>query len=151
MIKYTFTKNNFKKYLKKKRRITNLVFLIIGSLLYFYITYYLLFTNPFETFIYYLLYLVILLVVIVFFNELYCIIYIRKNKNILGNYEVDIKTDKIIVKIDDSNYEYLNKNIKKVKNNKNYILIKFNNHISLLFLKDIIDDNNFRTIKKYFN
>lgn len=151
MIKYTFTKNDFKKYLKKKRRITNLVFLIIGSLLYFYITYYLLFTNPFETFIYYLLYLVILLVVIVFFNELYCIIYIRKNKNILGNYEVDIKTDKIIVKIDDSNYEYLNKNIKKVKNNKNYILIKFNNHISLLFLKDIIDDNNFRTIKKYFN
>ena len=55
MIKYTFTKNDYKKYLKKKRRITNIFFLIIGSLLYFYITYYLLFTNLFETFIYYLL------------------------------------------------------------------------------------------------
>ncbi len=148
MIKYDFTKKDFKKYLKYRRSMTNIIFMIFGSLLYFYITYYLLFTNPFETFIYYLLYLFILIILILFFNELYCLINIKKNRNIMGKYQVNLEKDKIIITIDDKNYVYLNKEIKKIKKNKRYILIKYNNHYSLLFIKDIMDFQDFDRINQ---
>ena len=145
MIEYEFTKNDFKKYLKHKRFITNLIFLIFGSLLYFYYIFYIILTNPFESFIYYFLYLFIMLVLIILFNEIYCIINIRKN-NIFGKYKVDIKKDKIIVNIDNNTHEYLKKDIKKIIIKNKYIQIKYNNHLSLLFIKEIINNNDYNKI-----
>ena len=113
MIEYEFTQKDFKKYLVHKRFITNLIFLILGSLLYFYYIFYLIFINPFDAFIYYFIYLIIMLILVVVFNKIYCSINIKKN-NIFGKYKVDIKKDKIIVNIDNNNHEYLNKDIKKI-------------------------------------
>ena len=145
-MRYEFSKKDYKKYLKYRRSTTNIIILIIGTLIYFYITYYLLFNNPFLAFIYYILYLFILIIIILLFNELYCKINIEKNKNIFGNYIVTIKEDKIIVNINNKTYEYLNSNIKYIKNNKRYILIKYNNKLSLLFIKELIDSNDYRKL-----
>ena len=135
MIKYEFTKKDLKKYLKIKRRKTNITFLIMGTFIYFYITYYLIFFRPIEAFLFYGIYLIILIAVIILFDELNYLINVKKNK-IFGNYEINIENDKIIVKIDDNKYEYLNKNIKKIKKKKHYIIIKYKNHLSLLFMKN---------------
>jgi hypothetical protein len=86
-----------------------------------------------------------MLVLIILFNEIYCIINIRKN-NIFGKYKVDIKKDKIIVNIDNNTHEYLNKDIKKIIVKKRYIQIKYNNHLSLLFIKEIINNNDYNKI-----
>lgn len=148
MIEFELTKKDFKEYLKNKRSVTNIIFLIIGTIIYFYITFYLLFTNPFETFIFYLIYIVGLIIIILLFNELYCIINIKKNKNILGNYQVNIIKDKIIAKINNNTYEYLNSNIKQIKNNKKYIIIKFNNHTTLLFIKSLLHEKDYDILNK---
>ena len=146
-MKYELNKKDFKKYLKYRRSSTNIIFLIIGSLLYFYITFYLLFDNPFMVFIYYLLYLFALLVFILLFNELYSLLLIKKNHNIFCNYEFNINKDKIIVKINNNYYEYLNSNISKIRKNKRYILIKYNNYLVLLFIKKLIGDK-FNNLKQ---
>ena len=146
MIEYELTKNEFKKYLKTKRFITNISFIIICSILYFYITFYLIFTNPFETFIYYLLYLILLIILILLFNELYCLINIKRNKNIIGKYKVNIKEDKVIIKINNKNYEYFNNNIKKIKRNKRYIIIKYQSNISLFFIKKLLNEKDYQII-----
>lgn len=148
MIKYQFTKKDFKKYLIQKRKKTNIIFLIFGSLLYFYITFYLILENPIENLLFYGLYLIVMIILIFIFNQLYCFINIRKN-NICGNYQVDIKEDKIIVNINEKKYEYLNKNIKKIIKKKNYIQIKYTNKISLLFIKNILDSNDYQNIEKF--
>ena len=145
MIEYEFTNQDFKKYLVHKRFTTNLVFLIFGSLLYFYYIFYIIVSNPFEAFIYYFLYLIIMLILIVLFNKIYCYINIRKN-NIFGKYKVDIKKDKIIVNIDNNNHEYLNKDIKIIIVKKRYIQIKYSNHLSLLFIKELINDKDYNKI-----
>ena len=145
MIEYEFTQKDFKKYLVHKRFITNLIFLIFGSLLYFYYIFYLIFINPFDAFIYYFIYLIIMLILVVVFNKIYCSINIKKN-NIFGKYKVDIKKDKIIVNIDNNNHEYLNKDIKKIIIKNKYIQIKYNNHLSLLFIKEIINNKDYNKI-----
>ena len=145
MIEYEFTQKDFKKYLVHKRFITNLIFLILGSLLYFYYIFYLIFINPFDAFIYYFIYLIIMLILVVVFNKIYCSINIKKN-NIFGKYKVDIKKDKIIVNIDNNNHEYLNKDIKKIIIKNKYIQIKYNNHLSLLFIKEIINNKDYNKI-----
>lgn len=137
-MKYELDKKTLKKYLKYQRSKTNIIFIIIGTLIYFYITYYLILNNPFITFIYYLLYLLILIIIILVFNELYSYIYIKKNNHLFGNYLVTIKSDKIIIKINNNTYEYLNSNIKKIKKYKDYLVIKYNNHIELFFIKELI-------------
>ena len=146
-MKYEFDKKYFKKYLKYKRSSINIILLIIGSLLYFYITFYLFFDNPFLVFIYYLLYLFALLVFILLFNELYSLLLIKKNNNLFGNYVVNIYKDKISIKINNNYYEYLNSDIHKIKINKRYILIKYNNHINLLFIRDLIGNINYDKLK----
>ena len=145
MIEYEFTQKDFKKYLVHKRFITNLIFLIFDSLLYFYYIFYLIFINPFDAFIYYFIYLIIMLILVVVFNKIYCSINIKKN-NIFGKYKVDIKKDKIIVNIDNNNHEYLNKDIKKIIIKNKYIQIKYNNHLSLLFIKEIINNKDYNKI-----
>ena len=141
MIEYDFTKKNFKYYLKLRRRLSNIIFILLGTIIYFYITYYLIFLSPLEVLIFYALYLLIFGIIILLFNELYCYINIKKN-NIYGHYKIDIKNDKIIVNINNNTYEYLNTNIKKIIKNKKYILIRYNNHLSLLFINKLIDNNN---------
>ena len=113
-MKYELDKKTLKKYLKYQRSKTNIIFIIIGSLIYFYITYYLILNNPFITFIYYLLYLLII---------------------------ITLKSDKIILNVNNNTYEYLNSNIKKIKKYQNFIVIKYSNHISLFFIKDLIGNN----------
>lgn len=147
MIKYQLTEKDIKKYLKQKRKITNIFFIALGTIIYFYITFYLIYTNPLETFAYYLLYLIILIVFILIFNELYCRINIKKNKNNIGNYNVKINSDKLIVEVNNNTYEYLKSNIKKIKNNKRYILIKYNNNLSLLFIKEKIKRDDYKRIE----
>lgn len=140
-MKYELDKKTLKKYLKYQRSKTNIIFIIIGSLIYFYITYYLILNNPFITFIYYLLYLLILIIIILLFNELYCLIYLKRNNNFIGTHIITLKSDKIILNVNNNTYEYLNSNIKKIKKYQNFIVIKYSNHISLFFIKDLIGNN----------
>lgn len=145
MINYTLNKKDFSYYLKQRRRLTNIIFLIFGSLIYFYITFYLIFISPFETFEFYIIYLIILLFIILLFNQLYCYIIIKKN-NILGEYEVTIKQNSIEIKINNNKFNYQNKDIKKIIKKKNYILIKYKNHLSLFFLKKLINDSDYNKL-----
>ena len=145
-MKYELDKKTLKKYLKYQRSKTNIIFIIIGSLIYFYITYYLILNNPFITFIYYLLYLLILIIIILLFNELYTYLYLRRNNNFIGTHIITLKNDKIIINVNNNTYEYLNSNMNKIKNYNNYLVIKYNNHTSLYFFKNLMNSSDYNKI-----
>ena len=137
MIKYEFTEQDYKQYLKNKRLNTNIIFLIIGTIIYFYITYYLILSSPLESFGFFALYLVVLIIVMLLFNGLYYYINTKNNKknHIFGKYELNFKSNKIEVRREDNVLNYENINIKKVVVKKNFFIIKYSNRISLLLMK----------------
>lgn len=154
MIKYEFIEKDYKKYLKSKRRNTNIAFLVLGTLIYFYVTYYLIFNSPLEAFGFYGLYIVVLIIVICLFNELYYFINIRNNqkKNIFGDYEVKVDKDKISVKVNGKSNIYLNSDIKKIKTKKKYTIVKYKNRTYLLLMKSYFkDEEEYEKFFTYYN
>lgn len=142
MITYEFTENDLKKYLIMKRRIPNIIFSVFGTILYFYFTFYLLLESPIEVIGFYLLYIIVFITIIYLLNKLYYFANIKKQKsnNLFGNYKVKIDTDKIVVSINEIEQIYLNKDIKKIKREKDYTIIQYKGGISLLFLKSILKE-----------
>lgn len=143
MIKYEFTENDLKKYLIIKRRIPNIIFCILGTLIYFYITFYLLLTDPFEVIVFYLLFILGFIFLIYLLDKLYYFINIKKqrNNNLFGSYKVKLDNDKITVCINKQETGYLNKDIKKIKRTKDYTFITYNDGVCLLFLKSVLKED----------
>lgn len=143
MINYNFTEKDFKKYLMEKRKIPSLFFLLFGTVIYFYLTFYLLFDSFVTVIVFYLLYIILFTAIIYLLNNLYCFIVINGNKknNLFGNYKIKISEDRIIINTNNQEKIYLKSDIRKIKKNKKYILIYYKKNIYLLLLKDKLNDN----------
>lgn len=143
MIKYEFTEKDLKKYLIIKRRVPNIIFSVLGTLIYFYITFYLLLTDPLEVIGFYLLFILAFIFLIYLLDKLYYFINIKKqrNNNLFGSYKVKLDNDKINVSINKQEKIYLNKDIKKIKRTKNYTFIIYNDGFCLLFLKSVLKED----------
>ena len=154
---YEWSKSDLKKELKKKRTKTNIIFLILGILMYLYVIYYPLTSKMFDKkylLAYGLGYLSCLLLLILIFNKIYVFISLRKNdKNTnkaYGTYTVNVDDNNINVSINDTIITYTYKAITIFKKKKDRFFIRTKeDKIGLVFKKNVIGTNNYNKVLEY--
>lgn len=147
-IEFEWGKEDLKKELYKKRKKFNIIFFIIGIVLYLYFIYYPLTSSAFDKkylLAYGLGYVAALLLLILIFTKIYVYISIRKNDKNTGKayglYKINIDNNSINVSLNDLNYNYDLKDI-LLKKKKNYFIIYTKeDKIGLTFKKYILKDN----------
>lgn len=145
--KYEWTKKDMKKVLKEKRKLSNIIFLIIGICLYFYITYYGFIYNEFDNFkliIGFLVYILVLIGFLYLTTAIYVYLKLRKNNKLAsyGTYEIKLTEDDITSSINDKKIVYKWNNIVKFKKRRNCFFIRTKeDKIGLTFRKDILKDD----------
>ena len=147
-LEFNFTKEELKKYLRYKRRPINFVYLIISTLLYFWINFYMIIKDPITIILGYLILLVVLFVMMFLVNYIYFLIIYNKNKKMLGTYSIKSNKQNFIFTINGVSNQYKYGDIKKIKNTKKYIIIYINNRIFIL-LKDLFSNDNFNKFIDY--
>ena len=109
--KYEWTKKDMKKVLKEKRKISNIIFLVIGICLYFYITYYGFIYKEFDNFkliIGFIVYLFLLIAFLYLTTIIYVYLKLQKNSklNSYGVYEIVLTEDDITSSFNDKKITY---------------------------------------------
>ena len=154
---YNWEKDDLKKELISKRKKTNVIFLIIGILMYLYFTYYAIISAQFDN--KYILafgigYVAILGGILLITTKIYVKTSLKKNdkntSNAYGLYKVKVDDNFIRVSINDTDIEYKYKDIIKFKKKKNYFFIcTANDKIGLLFKKKVIGEENYNKTLEY--
>lgn len=146
-IEFEWKKEDLKKELYNKRKKFNIVFLIVGILLYLYFIYYPLTSSMFDKkylLAYGLAYLASLLLLIYVFTKIYVFISLRKNdKNTnkaYGLYRINIDNNSINVSINDLNYNYNLKDVILRKKNNYFVIYTKEDKIGLTFKKSILKE-----------
>lgn len=147
-LEFNFTKEELKKYLRYKRRPINFVYLIISTLLYFWINFYMIIKDPITIILGYLILVVVLFVMMFLVNYIYFLIIYNRNKKMLGTYSIKSNKQNFIFTINGVSNQYKYGDIKKIKNTKKYIIIYINNRIFIL-LKDLFSNDNFNKFIDY--
>lgn len=147
-LEFNFTREELKKYLRYKRRPINFVYLIISTLLYFWINFYMIIKDPITIILGYLILVVVLFVMVFLVNYIYFLIIYNKNKKMLGTYSIKYNKQNFIFTINGVSNQYKYGDIKKIKNTKKYIIIYINNRIFIL-LKDLFSNDNFNKFIDY--
>ena len=147
-LEFNFTKEELKKYLRYKRRPINFLYLIISTLLYFWINFYMIIKDPITIILGYLILLVVLFAMMFLVNYIYFLIIYNKNKKMLGTYSIKSNKQNFIFTINGISNQYKYGDIKKIKNTKKYIIIYINNRIFIL-LKDLFSNDNFNKFIDY--
>lgn len=142
-VSYEYTKDEYKKFLLKSRIKNNIFLFIIGLLLYLYFTY-----NKISL-LYLPLFLLGLIVLIIMLNKLYIVTTFKVNDmlnyNLYGKYILELTPNKFSVTVNKTKTDYKYKQVKKIIENKNSFLLKFNkSRDSLIFEKKnfTLDDYN---------
>ncbi len=155
ILEYEWNEKDLKKELNKKRLIPNIMFLIIGIILYVYVMFFGIKSELFDNkviLIYGIIYTVILGLALFISTKLYVLISLKKNKknNSYGLYKVNIDDSHIIVEINDNKIEYKYKDIIKYKKKKNYIYIRtIEDKIGLVFKKNVLGNDAYERLNKY--
>lgn len=154
---YEWNKSDLKKELKKRRTKTNIVFLILGILMYLYFIYYPLTSKMFDKkylLAYGLGYLSCLLLLILIFTKIYVHISLKKNdKNTnkaYGTYIVEVNDNSISVSINNISVKYDYKDIVVFKKKKDRFFIRTNDDkVGLVFKKNVIGEENYNKTLEY--
>lgn len=141
-LEYNFTSKDLKEYLKYKRRTINLIYLVISTILYFWINFYMIIKNPVTVISGYLILVVVLIVMMFLVNYIYFLIIYNKNKGLLGKYTLEYNKSNLTSSVNGITNKYQYKDIKRIKKTKNYFVININN-ISLVLLKSFFNNNDF--------
>ncbi|MDO4963261.1 MAG: YcxB family protein [bacterium] len=148
-LKFEYTKDDYKKYLIKSRRINNIVLFIIGIVVYLFLT-----LNKVS--IYFLpIFIIGLIIVIYLLNLLYVFAQLKVcnmlNYNTIGNYTLELTPNKFSVTLNKSKTDYKYNNIKKIVEHKSYFTIKLNKtRDSLTFEKNKFTEKDYIDMLEYF-
>ena len=151
---YDWTREDLKKELLKKRFNVNIIFLLMGVLIYAYLMYIPFTSNAFDKkvlIINSLLYLLCYVIVLILFTWIYIFLTLRKNdkrtNNAYGTYYVEYDDKHIHVKINEIEINYKYKDISKFKRKKNrFFICTKDDKIGLLFKKEIIGEDNYNKL-----
>lgn len=102
---YTLTKDKLKRMLFKKQQKTNYIYLILYSILYFYLCYRSLFEDVLITIMIYLIGLLLLWVVLIILNCVYTFLLIkineRRSHNLYGRHVIRVENDQLVETVED--------------------------------------------------
>lgn len=146
---YDWNRNDLKKVIKKKRKISTIIFLSLGTILYFYLTYFGFLSNYFDNIkliLGFFIYLAVIYLIIFLANMIYTNIQLKRNdkrtNNAYGKYIIKVDDEKILSIFNDQKISYKWQDISKLKIRKNYFFIRTkNDYIGLTFRKSTLTDN----------
>ena len=148
-VSFEYTKDEYKKYLLRSRRINNIVLFIIGVAIYLY------FSLNKISLIYLPLYMIGLVIVIILLNMLYVFAQLKVNDmlnyNVYGKYILELTSNKFSVTINKIKTDYKYNKIKRIVEGKNNFKIKFKNSRDYLtFEKKFFVEEDYNKIIKMF-
>ena len=154
---YNWTKDDLKKELLERRKITNIIFLIIGILLYIYVMYTGIVSNIFDNkiiLLYGLIYTLILSIILFITTKLYVLYSIKKNdrntNKAYGVYKVVLDENSITVSINNDKISYKYKDITKFKQRKNSFFIRTKeDKIGLRFNDKVLNKEDYDKLLEY--
>lgn len=138
-IKVDLTKKKFTKYLWYKQRKITFLCLILGTIIYYWISFYMILKQPLIIILGYLIYLLIMIVIISLFNlfKINRINSYNKKNNCYKEYLINIDDNELNI----NNKKYQFSQIKNIKINKIYIVLFFKKDKKmLLFIKNDLSD-----------
>lgn len=128
----------------------DVIYLSIYSILYFYITFYVLKLDFKIILIYFIISILMLYLIISLIKKIFRIIIIKKNKKYLGEYSVDVDKNKINQSINNDLVQKIEKkNIKNIKYKKYGIIIRLKNRYNVFFIKNIIKNVDYNKLVDY--
>lgn len=148
-VSFEYTRDEYKKYLLRSRKINNIVLFIIGVAIYLY------FSLNKISLIYLPLFMIGLIIVIILLNMLYVFAQLKVNEmlnsNVYGKYTLELTPNKFSITINKVKTDYKYNKIKKILVGKNYFRIKFNKSREYLtFEKKFFTEENYNKIIKMF-
>jgi len=156
-IKYTWTRDDLKRKLYKKRVIPNIIFLVLGIVFYLYFTWYGIIDDNFDIkviILWFVIYFIVLSAFLFILTKLYVFLNLKRNDrktlNAYGTYYVKVDKKGICSKINDNTVEYKWEDISKFKETKNnfYIATKYD-RLGLRFDRNYIRDEDFERLLNY--
>ena len=146
---YEWTRKDLKNVLIKKRFKTNIIFLILGTILYFYITYYGFLNNVFDNLkliIGFIVYFAILCLFLYFITLLYVYINLKRNdrrtKKAYGKYTITLTDEEVVSEFNGEKISYKYVDINKLKIRKKYFFISSReDKIGLTFRRDKLNED----------
>ncbi len=148
-VNFEYTKDEYKKYLIRSRRINNIILFIVGMIIYLVLSY------KTISLIYLPLFVIGLIILIYILNKLYVIAYLKVNEMMnygtYGKYTLELTPNKFSLTLNKSKTDYKYNNIKKIVIKKNYFKIKFKKSSEYLtFEKRLFKETEYSKIIKMF-
>ena len=156
-LEYNWTKDDLKKELISKRKITNIIFLIIGISLYIFVMYSGIVSNIFDNkviLLYGLIYTCILCLILFITTKLYVLYSIKKNdkktNKAYGTYKIVLDKNSITVSINNDKISYKYKDITKFKQSKHSFFIRTKeDKIGLRFNDKVLNKDDYNKLLNY--
>lgn len=156
-LEYKWTKEDLKKELLNKRYKTNIIFLIMGILLYIWLMYDGIKSELFDNIIIFIggvTFTFILALVLFITTKVYVSLSIKKNdrntNKAYGLYKLNLDDKKIMVTINNEVIKYEYKDIIKVKKRKHSFFIRTkDDKIGLLFKENMLGKENYNKVLSY--
>lgn len=154
---YEWQREDLKKKLTKKRMKTNIIFFILGILLFFYITYSGFVYKEFDNWVimlWFIIYFFLLLLTLFLSTKWYVRSKLKHNdkktKNAYGKYIITVDDNKIESKWNKDKISYNWKDINKFKFTKKYFWIKTaQDKIGLVFDRNILNEDDYNKLSNY--
>ena len=150
--KYNLKKEDYNKFLILTQSNTDIFYLSLYTLIYFFLTYYPLKYNFIEIICCYIISIILLYLIISLVKKIYRIVIIKKNEknnaNIYGNYIFEITDEYIRQTVNDDKVTFKYSDIKKIRYKKYYIVIYFKDNKIIYFVKNFIGKNNYIDLVK---
>lgn len=146
---YPFAREEYLKFLKLENRKSNVICMLLFTIVYFIAIFDLLKDNLLSVFVFYLVSIAILYSVLKVISALFAHLLVKRNDKVLeysyGTYHISIDKTSIQEEIKDKKFEIKFANIARIKVHKNYFVVEpKENGIIYIFMK-----NNFKTEEKY--
>lgn len=156
-LEYKWTKEDLKKELLNKRYKTNIIFFIMGILLYIWLMYDGIKSELFDNIIIFIggvIFTFILALVLFITTKVYVSLSIKKNdrntNKAYGLYKLNLDDKKIMVTINNEVIEYEYKDIIKVKKRRHSFFIRTkDDKIGLLFKENMLGKENYNKVLSY--
>ena len=156
-LEYTWTRDDLKNKLYKKRTVPNVIFLGLGILFYLYVTWYAFMDKACDIKILllgFLIYFACLMAMLLLSTKMYVFLNLRRNDKktakAYGTYFIKVDDNGISSKINEEQISYMWKDISKFKKNKNSFFLATNkDHLGLYFDKSCIKEEQYIKLLQY--
>lgn len=148
--KFNLSKKDMNEFLNIIQSKFDAIYLCVYSVLYFYVTYYAIKFDFKTILLYYAISLILLYLIISAIKKLFRIFTIKKNKDNIGKYNVEINKDQIKQTINkDYEVTIFKEEIKRIAYKKYCITIYLKNKESISFIKKVMKPDDYINLNKY--